>query len=157
MKSLILHLGGNIHRAEECINLANQFKDSPILVSSELGNVLEYYTSRGILAERVFIDNNAWDTVTNFTTTFKRIKEEFKASKVHVVTDAFHMRRVRHVARAIYWRRKVSLVFWPTEGINIKESTSLLLSNIFRAWVWRLTGILIYSRRLKREREGLYK
>ena len=78
MKKLILHLGGGMDRANKCIELANLYPDAPILVSSEGGNPIEYYSQRGIDPNRVFLDYDAWDTVTNFTHTLKRIKKEFQ-------------------------------------------------------------------------------
>ncbi len=76
-KKLILHLGGNIKRADKAIELANSNPDALILISSER-NAVKYYTDRGIDSKRIFNDTIAWDTVDNFTATYKRIRKTFK-------------------------------------------------------------------------------
>jgi uncharacterized SAM-binding protein YcdF (DUF218 family) len=155
MKQLILHLGGRLGRADKCIELAEQFKDSVILVSSEGGNVLDYYTDRGIDSSRVFHDTAAWDTVTNFTKTYKRIKEEFKVDEVYVVTDDFHMRRSMIIAQAVYWERGITAIPCSAgNSISTIESDDLVISDAIRAWVWRLTGLLFYWKSVRKERTG---
>jgi uncharacterized SAM-binding protein YcdF (DUF218 family) len=155
MKKLILHLGGSLGRADKCIELAKQFKDAVILVSSESGNVLEYYTDRGIDSSRVFHDIDAWDTVTNFTKTYKRIKEEFQVDEVYVVTDDFHMRRSMIIAQAVYWERGITAIPCSADNsISTVESDDLVISDAIRAWVWRLTGLLFYWKSVKKERTG---
>ena len=152
MKQLILHLGGGIDRADKCISLAKQFPDVPILVSSEGGDVLKYYTDRGIDASRVFIDNLAWDTVTNFTATYKRVKEEFKADVVHVVTHDFHMKRSMLIAEAVYWKRGITPVACPSGGDKREEAENIVRDDAIRAWTWRLTGFLFYWKKVREER-----
>ena len=110
MKKLILHLGGGLDRADKCIQLANVHPDAMILVSSEGGNILEYYTERGIDPNRVFLDNDAWDTVTNFTHTYRRIKKQFRPDKV-IREDAI---------RAWIWRLTGILFYWK----SVREARS---------------------------------
>jgi hypothetical protein len=156
MKKLILHLGGRLGRADKCIELAKQFKDAVILVSSEGGNVLEYYTDRGIESSRVVHDINAWDTVTNFTDTYKRVKEEFQADEVYVVTDSFHMRRSMLIAEAVYWAKGITAIPCSAgDSISTVESDNLVISDAIRAWVWRLTGLLFYWKDVRKERTGI--
>ncbi len=159
MKQLILHLGGGLDRADKCISLAKQFEDASILVSSEGGDVIKYYTDRGISKERVFLDNTAWDTVTNFTHTFKRIKEEFKADRVYVVTHTFHMRRSMIIANAVYWKKGITSVACPSGGPdpygNFEEPFNYVRNDMIRAWIWRLTGLLFYWKKVREERTGI--
>jgi uncharacterized SAM-binding protein YcdF (DUF218 family) len=159
MSNLILHLGGGLDRADKCIELAKQFPNAPVLVSSEGGDVLNYYTSRGIDASRVFIDNEAWDTVTNFTATYKRVKEEFKADTVYVVTHNFHMRRSMIIAQAVYWRRGITSIASPSGGPdpygNYEEPSNYVEGDAIRSWVWRLTGLLFYWKKVREDRSGI--
>lgn len=157
MKHLILHLGGGIDRANKCIELAKQIPTAQILVSSETGDVIKYYTDRGIDASRVFLDTLAWDTLTNFAATYKRVKEEFKADVVHVVTHDFHMRRSMLIANAVYWKKDIMPVACPAGGPdpygNHEEPFNLVRDDAIRAWIWRLTGILFYWKKVREERE----
>jgi uncharacterized SAM-binding protein YcdF (DUF218 family) len=151
MKKLILHLGGDTRRADKCIELANLYPDTPILVSSEGGDVLKYYTDRGIDPDRVFIDMLAWDTVTNFTATLKRVRREFKVRKVFVVTTDFHMERAMKIANAVYWMRGIRPVASPSGPPSHKEK--YVRQDQIRAWIYRLTGVLFYWKSVREERE----
>jgi len=153
MRKLILHLGGDPRRADKCIELANLYPDTPILVSSEGGDMLKYYTDRGINPERVFIDMLAWDTVTNFTATFKRVKREFRAQKVLVVTNEFHMIRSMKIANASYWMTGVTPIACPSGPPSHEEPHNIVRDDAIRAWIWRLTGILFYWKSVREERE----
>ena len=155
MRKLILHLGGSMDRANKCIELANQYPDAPILVSSEGGNPLEYYTERGISADRVFLDYTAWDTVTNFTHTLRRVKKEFRAQKVFVVTHDFHMKRSMRIANAVYWMRGIRPVASPSGPPSHAEKLNYVRDDTIRAWVWRLTGILFYWQSVRDARTGI--
>ena len=153
MRKLILHLGGSTERANKCIELANLYPDTPILVSSEGGDILKYYTDRGIDPERVFIDMLAWDTVTNFTATLKRVKREFRAQRVFVVTNDFHMKRSMRIAKAVYWLRGIEPVASPSGPPSHEEKEEYVRDDTIRSWVWRLTGILFYWKSVREQRE----
>jgi uncharacterized SAM-binding protein YcdF (DUF218 family) len=164
MRKLILHLGGAIERANKCIQLANENPDALILVSSEIVDPIPYYTKRGIDPKRVFVDNTAWDTVTNFTHTYDIIKKEFRPEKIFVVTYDFHMDRAKNIANAIYWMRNVKLVFCPAGGpnpygpkYNFTEPPRMIVEDTIRAWIYRLTGILFYYEKVRKDREKMWK
>lgn len=159
MRHLILHLGGSLDRGLKCVQLANQYPDSIIFVSSEDGDVIQYYKDYGISSERVIIDNTAWDTVTNFTQTYQRIKKEFNPQKIFVVTHDFHMKRSMIIAQAVYWCRKVQLIASPSGGpnpygpkYNFNEPPNIILQDAIRSWIWRLTGILFYWKEVRNTR-----
>lgn len=155
MKRLILHLGGTLStRANKCIELAKQYPDTPILVSSEGGDIMKYYTERGIDSSRVFIDTLAWDTVTNFTSTFDRVKNEFKADIVHIVTNDFHMQRSMIIAEAVYWRTGIIPIASSAGLPNHSEKSDLIIGDAIRAWIWRLTGLLFYWKLVREKRVG---
>ena len=159
MNKLILHLGGGMDRANKCVQLADIYPDAKILVSSEGGNPLEYYTQKGIDPNRVYLDYEAWDTVTNFTHTFKRVKEEFKADIVFVVTHDFHMKRSMRIAEAVYWLKGIRPLAMPSGGPdphgNYQEPKNYVRIDTIRAWVWRLTGILFYWKSIRQVRSSI--
>ena len=162
MKKLILHLGGGLDRANKCIQLANDHPDAMILVSSEGGNILEYYTKRGIDPSRIFLDNDAWDTVTNFTHTYHRIKKQFRPDKVLVVTHDFHMPRSMKIANAVYWMTGITPIACAAGGpnpygpkYNYSEPYKLIYEDAIRAWIWRLTGILFYWKAVRKARPDI--
>jgi uncharacterized SAM-binding protein YcdF (DUF218 family) len=161
-KKLILHLGGGLNRANKCIQLANEHPDAKIFVSSEGGDVLKYYTDHGIDAQRITLDNDAWDTVTNFTHTRKRIKNEFDPNLIFVVTHDFHMNRSMKIANAVYWLRNVRLVAQGAGGpnpygpeYNFTEPDKLIQEDHIRAWIWRLTGFLFYWKSVREARKDV--
>ena len=155
MNGLILHLGGGMDRANKCIQLAEIYPDAKILVSSEGGNPIEYYAQRGIDPNRVYLDYDAWDTVTNFTHTLKRVRDEFKSDIVFVVTHDFHMKRSMRIAEAVYWLRGIKPVAMPSGGRIEPEPHNYLRDDTIRAWIWRLTGILFYWKSVRDNRKGI--
>ena len=161
MKRLILHLGGGLDRANKCAQLADIYPDAKILVSSEGGNPLEYYAQKGIDPNRVYLDYEAWDTVTNFTHTFDRIKKEFNPEEIFVVTHDFHMNRSMKIASAVYFLTNIKLISSPSGGpnpygpkYNFTEPDRLILGDTIRAWIWKLTGILIYWKNVREQRKN---
>ena len=155
MRKLILHLGGGMDRANKCIQLANIYPDAMILVSSEGGNPIEYYAQRGIDPNRVFLDYTAWDTVTNFTHTFQRIKKEFRPKMIFVVTHNFHMKRSMRIADAVYWMTGITPIAAPAGGSEHEEPANYLRDDTIRAWIWRLTGILFYWKSVRDARKEI--
>ena len=155
MRKLILHLGGGMTRADKCIELAKLYPKAPILVSSEGGNPIEYYAQRGIDPNRVFLDYDAWDTLTNFTHTLSRVKKEFRAQKVFVVTHDFHMKRSMIIAHAVYWLRGITPIASPAGGRTEPEPENYVRDDTIRAWVWRLTGLLFYWQSVRDARSNI--
>ena len=155
MRKLILHLGGGMSRANKCIELANIHPDALIFVSSEGGNPLEYYSQRGVDPNRVFLDYDAWDTVTNFTHTYRRIKKQFRPDKVFVVTHDFHMKRSMRIANAVYWMTGITPIACPAGGGTEPEPENYVRDDTIRAWVWRLTRILFYWKSVREARTSI--
>lgn len=150
---VILDLGGNVNRVTTAVELAQQHPDTVIIVSSE--NVPDVVVSLvdngGISRDRLILDYNAWDTVTNFTTTYKLIKS-FNPKKLYVVTDKFHMRRSMAIADATYFRRGVELIPTPHDSVRQDEPLKLVIEDFFRAAFCRLTGYLFYDPTVKKQR-----
>jgi hypothetical protein len=156
---IILELGGNVNRIKAVCDLALKLPNAKIIISSELpcSEVVNLLTESGIGYDRFLLDFTAWDTVTNFTETFRLIKS-YKPEKIHIVTDKFHMPRSAAIATCVYLFKKITLVPHPYLGgdLNYKEPFKLILEDAIRALVWRLTGQLIYYKQVKKERMPLF-
>tara|TARA_R100000900_G_scaffold142069_1_gene123578 strand:+ start:76 stop:594 length:519 start_codon:yes stop_codon:yes gene_type:complete len=151
-KKLILHLGGNLQRADKAIELANENPDALILISSQGEDSVKYYTDRGIGPERVFNDMTAWDTVTNFTATYRRIRKIFKPNKIYVVTDGFHMKRSMRIAKAVYFLSGIQLIPSNSSPVNRAENPNYVRDDTIRSWIWKFTRILFYWKHVRESR-----
>ena len=150
---VILELGGNVNRMNKAIKLAKVHPDTLIIVSSEgvPDVVVSLVDNAGISRDRLLLDYNAWDTVTNFTATYKLIKS-FEPKKLYVVTDKFHMRRSMAIADAVYFRRVVELIPSIYESTHPVEPIKLVIEDFLRASLWRTTGYLFYDPAVKDQR-----
>ena len=105
MMDVALHLGGSGKAAvktAESVYVA--YDDVSIVVSSENPkHVLSYLPDIPVYHHR-----EAWDTVTNFTTTYAWLKEKYDPKTIWIVCHGFHMERAMAIAKAVYWRRGVT-------------------------------------------------
>lgn len=149
---IILELGGNVNRMQKVCELATQYPDAKILISSEgdCEAAVSMLTKHGIGYDRFLFDYAAWDTATNFTETCGLIKS-YKPEKIYVVTDKFHMPRSIAIASGVYLFDKISLIPFPFLGgdINYKEPLKLVVEDALRALVWKFTKHLIYDTKVK--------
>ena len=151
----IIELGGNPARLYTVVELAKQYPEAKILISSEGSPdyVVNFLDQSSISRDRFVLDFYAWDTVTNFTETFCKIYGG-NAKRLFIVTDNFHMKRAMAIAQAVYWLRGVELVPSPYMGSepHDPESPDLIRNDRIRAWIWRIFGILKYYPKVKNER-----
>ena len=152
---IILHLGGNIGRAHTAAKLAQAFPSAKVVVSSELGDVQAIYNSYGITADRVTIDMEAWDTVTNFTHTYKLL-QGMGCTRLFVVTDQFHTYRSMLIALCV-WGARVPIYICPHDYSTSTGDERIAAWNFVRALLWRLTGILLYEKQIKADRNAYFK
>ena len=151
---IILQLGGNPARSEIGIELAKAYPDAKVVISTGEHSCLQKYTDAGIDPERVIIDDEAWDTVTNLTHTYKLLKK-MNCKSVYVVTDMFHSYRANLITMAV-WGCRAPFYMVPY-GISInKKDESYAIGQFFVALLWRLTGVLVYEKRLKEKRKSIY-
>ena len=152
---IILELGGNTARLNTVVQLAKQYPDAKIIISSEGSPdyVVGFFDSNSISRNRYIFDFHAWDTVTNFTET-KSLVRSYCPSKIFVVTDNFHMPRAVVIAKAVYWLSGIAINAVPYMGgePHDPEPESLVNYDRFRAWLWRLTGYLKYDQAVKDQR-----
>ena len=152
--NVILHLGGNLQRGRTAADLAKWLPDAKIVVSSEDGDIVAFYQQQGIDKSRLIIDNAAWDTVTNFTHTYK-LSKSLNCSRLFVVTDFFHCYRASTIAFAV-WGGRVPLYVVPHEKSLRPSDESYTCSDFFRALAWRLFGLLVFSKKVRKERQPNY-
>jgi uncharacterized SAM-binding protein YcdF (DUF218 family) len=150
MKKAILELGGNINRLDTVLELVKQHPDALIIISSEgdPAGCLAKLKAAGIPKDRFILDYNAWDTVTNFTTTLPIIRDQ-EIDELYVVTDLFHIPRSRSICEAIYFGRGVLRSYVPHGTDDHKEP---IWYDTFRALLWRFTGHLLYDEKVKEQR-----
>jgi hypothetical protein len=141
MSKIIIELGGSPHRLNKAIELYHQNPDALILISSE-GNpqlCVDMLKAGGVPESNYIFDFNAWDTVTNFTETYKFIRSK-GTKKLFVVTDRFHMRRSMVIAQTVYFLTGVELV--PCESLegdlNRVESDGLVFGCFVATLLWKL-------------------
>ncbi len=141
----VLVLGGsssNLERERVAAKLALQHPDLPIWVSS--GSTNEKYVTRvfakaGISPQRLHLDYQAEDTVTNFTT----LVDDFRArgiKRLYLVTSDYHMRRARLVGEIVLGSRGIDFqpVVVPTK--TSPETTKKAVRDGMRAVLWVITG-----------------
>ena len=150
MKKAILELGGNINRLDTALELAKSHPDALIIISSEgdPAGCLAKLKAAGIPKDRFILDYQAWDTVTNFTTTLPIIRDE-EIGELYVVTDLFHIPRSKAICESIYFGRGVVRNYVPHGTDDHKET---LWYDTFRALLWRFTGHLLYDEKVKEQR-----
>jgi uncharacterized SAM-binding protein YcdF (DUF218 family) len=152
--NVIIHLGGDPTRIYETIQTARNNPDALIIVSSE-GNpvwVDQQLQAAGISRDRYVFDFNAWDTVTNFTETKRWVMQQ-RPRKLFVVTNEFHMPRAETIAHCVFWREGVRVIACPmADRAPRLESWQLVLGDVARALLWRLTGILLFDPKVKADR-----
>lgn len=147
---VILHLGGTPQRAETAARLAASMADSIVVVSSEGDGYYQWYDAAGIARERIIVDTAAWDTVTNFTHTYKLLKG-LNCSRLYVVTSMFHCYRSMLIALAC-WGGRVPIVIVP-HGIDVRESgESFAFVDFMRGLAWRFLGLVFFSKQVREQR-----
>lgn len=142
MKRLILHLGGSVNRGDKVMEVLGRYPEAFVFVSSESGDSVKWYQDRGVTIGH---DTEAWDTVTNFTYTYDRIKDEYDPDEVIVVTHDWHMPRASAIAKAVYLFRGIKLTFESyKDGSQRDSDRDHLWMDRLRALLWRFTGVLLF-------------
>ncbi len=137
----ILVLGGHPHREATAARWARLYPTLRVWSSSGLGPEQAYpiFNALGVSRDRVILDYQAVDTVTNFTT----LVETFQQNHVHhlyLITSDYHMPRARAIATIILGSHRIA--FTPVVAPSLKppESPIRICRDILRSWLWLTTG-----------------
>lgn len=137
----VLVLGGAIEREEFAAQFAHQHPDLPIWVSS--GSNPEYaewmFVEAGISLERVHLNYDAQDTVTNFTT----LVDDFKTQNIrsiYLITSDYHMRRARWIGEIVLGSRGIDYRPIAVPSEQSPEPVEKSFRDAVRAMLWVTTG-----------------
>lgn len=137
----ILVLGGATEREIYAAQFAQEHPDLPIWISS--GSNPEYaewvFTEAGIDPTRLYLDYQAGDTVTNFTT----LADEFKASDIkslYLITSDYHMRRAQIIGTIVLGSRGIHFRSISVPSQRSPESVEKVIRDGARAVLWVITG-----------------
>lgn len=143
---VILLLGGDRERETSAGRIFAE-GSLPIIVSSGHQDVEDLLLNEGVTCNRVRIDKQAVDTVTNFTTLVK----DFVALDIrHVllVTSDYHMPRAAVIGRLIFhgagiWTTPHPITTsYPPTSKRVRSETKLRTArDVARALLWMVTGV----------------
>ena len=140
-KKIIFVLGGASSRERFAAKFAQSHPGLPIWVSS--GSPEAYarriFTKAGIKKNRVHLDYQAVDTVTNFTS----LVDEFQSlgiNSVYLITSSDHMRRARVIGEIVFGSRGITIKPVPVPSKRTVEPTEKCLRDGARAILWVSTG-----------------
>ncbi|MGL5035565.1 MAG: YdcF family protein [Microcystaceae cyanobacterium] len=137
----IFVLGGHEERERAAARLARQHPDLPIWVSSGSPEnyVKRIFQRAGIPSQRLHLNYQAKDTVTNFTTLAETMKAE-NIHSVYLVTSENHMGRAQLVGQIVFGSRGITLKPIAVPSQACQESPDKSLRDLFRALLWVTTG-----------------
>ena len=134
-------LGGHEAREKMAADLAQKYPDLEIWVSS--GSPQDYvkkiFAFRGIDSDRLHLDYQAQDTVTNFTTLVDELKAR-DIKSVYLVTSDNHMTRAYLVGEIIFGSRGIILKPITVPSQSPPEPLKKSLRDGARAILWLTTG-----------------
>jgi uncharacterized SAM-binding protein YcdF (DUF218 family) len=140
-QSAIFVLGGHADRERFAARFAREHPDLPIWVSSgsPRGYAQKIFQKAGISLDRLHLDYQAKDTVTNFTTLADELKGQ-GIDSVYLVTSANHMGRARLVGEIIFGSRGIVIKPVSVPAKSPTESIEKLFRDGVRAILWVTTG-----------------
>lgn len=134
-------LGG--HEERECFaaKLAQKYPDLPIWVSS--GSPEDYaqriFAKAGIKGDRLHLDYQASDTVTNFTSLVTELKAQ-GIDSVYLITSDNHMPRARLIGEIVFGSQGIIIKPMAVPSNSPPESIKKSLRDGARAILWLTTG-----------------
>ncbi len=137
----VLVLGGALEREVFAAEFAKEHPNLPIWVSS--GSNPEYskwvFSEAGIAADRLHLDYQAVDTVTNFTT----LVSEFKSrgiSSIYLITSDYHMRRAIVIGEIVLGSQGIAFKPVAVASQQLPESLNKAIRDGARSVLWVATG-----------------
>ena len=137
----IFVLGGHEERERFAAQLAQQHHHLHIWVSSgsPQGYVENIFAKVGVGRDRLHLDYQAKDTVTNFTTLVDQLQGE-GIDSVYLITSANHMGRARVIGEVVFGSRGIILKPLKVASQAPPESLEKCLRDGARAILWLVTG-----------------
>ena len=137
----IFVLGGHENRERFAAKLAVDHPDLPVWVSSgsPQGYAESIFKKAGVKPDRLHLDYQAKDTVTNFTTLVDELKAQ-RIDSVYLITSQNHMGRARLVGEIVFGSRGIAIkpIAIPSEASP--EPIEKCLRDGARAFLWLVTG-----------------
>jgi uncharacterized SAM-binding protein YcdF (DUF218 family) len=142
----ILVFGGGFNRVEAGLKLAQTLPNSRIIISAfKRSEVMAAAKQFGINSKRITLHYQGLDTLGEIVTTLPIVKR-FKAKQLHLVSDHWHLPRIRVAANIVYCFQGIQLIPAPVyDGKDRVESRGMVNIDRARALLWKGTGILQYS------------
>lgn len=143
----VLMLGGStpaLEREKFTAKFARQHPNLPVWISSGgPGNYDNYvkklFARAGVDSHRLYLDNQAVDTVTNFTT----LADELKAKgidSIYLITSDYHMRRAQIIGEIVLGSRGIIVKPVAVPSDNTPEPIEKSIRDAARAILWVTTG-----------------
>ncbi|MDV3351364.1 YdcF family protein [Leptothoe sp. LEGE 181152] len=138
----ILVLGGGAGREERAAELAKNNSELSVWISS--GKRLPeaayaVFQAKGIRRERVYLDYQATDTVTNFTTLAPQFKEN-NIQHIYVVTSDFHMPRAKVIGTIVLGHSGMTFTPVSVPTSQPAESWFRIVRDGSRSFLWTVSG-----------------
>lgn len=115
----VLVLGGDLEREKFATEFAREHPGLPIWVSG--GSNPEYaeslFAEAKIDRDRVHLDYDAVDTLTNFTTTVDKLEAQ-GVERIYLITSDYHMRRARIIGAIVLTSRGMSFKPVPVPSLR---------------------------------------
>ncbi|MEM8638398.1 MAG: YdcF family protein [Cyanobacteria bacterium P01_G01_bin.54] len=134
-------LGGLETRESYAAQLAHDHPQLDIWVSSGSpeGYVEQIFANAGVGRDRLHLNYEAKDTVTNFTTLLDELQQQGVTS-VYLITSENHMRRARIVGEIVFGSRGIVIKPLPVESPGPDETLTKCAIDGLRAVLWLITG-----------------
>ncbi len=137
----ILVLGGHEERERFAAKLARRYPNLPIWISSgsPQGYAKRIFSKAGIKDDRLHLDYQATDTVTNFTSLVDRFQKE-GIDSVYLITSENHMLRARWIGEIVFGSRGIVIkpLSVPSEAAG--EPLEKTMRDSARAVFWLVSG-----------------
>jgi uncharacterized SAM-binding protein YcdF (DUF218 family) len=140
----IIVLGGsskNLEREKFTAKFARQHPNLPILISggSPPTFTRQVFAKAGINSQRLHLDYEAVDTVTNFTTLVDDLQAR-GVKNVYLITSDFHMRRACVIGEIVLGSRGIGFKPISVPSENTPEPIEKSVRDGARALLWVATG-----------------
>jgi uncharacterized SAM-binding protein YcdF (DUF218 family) len=137
----ILMLGGHPHREAIAARWARTHPELHVWLSSGLGPNQAYpiFDALGVSRDRITLDYQAVDTVTNFTTLVKDLQRQ-NVHHLYLITSDYHMPRARAIATVILGSHRIAFTPVSAPTLRPAESPLRICRDVLRSWLWLTTG-----------------